>query len=413
MEDEKKPKIRFQEFSTEWNIIKLNEIFNEYTCKTTREDEYPVLSSTMSGIYFQNEYFNQNVSTASNIGYKIVPKGYMTYRSMSDNDTFHFNIQNITNYGIVSPAYPVFKCNDKNNSKFVINYMNENKNFKEQLRYKKEGGTRYALPFSKLKEMDVIVTEKKEQEKIADFISTIDKVLHYNQKKFEKLNCIKKSMLNKMFPNDETLIPKIRFEKLTDKWEKHELGELIQLNGRIGFRGYTQNDIISKEDGGVLTFSPTNILNNQIVMDVKNTYITKEKYDESPEIQIHNNDILFVKTGSSLGKCALVKNLDEPASINPQVVVIRADDKIVKFLSMELSSNLIQDQVSCDKIGGAVPTLTEGKIKKFEIYIPNNTEESRLIGEYFEKLDEVINYYKMKIEKIAMFRSSMLEKMYV
>ena len=39
MEDEKKPKIRFQEFSTEWNIIKLNEIFNEYTCKTTREDE--------------------------------------------------------------------------------------------------------------------------------------------------------------------------------------------------------------------------------------------------------------------------------------------------------------------------------------------------------------------------------------
>ncbi|MGX5377472.1 hypothetical protein ACWCL1_04370 [Ligilactobacillus sp. LYQ135] len=54
-----------------------------------------------------------------------------------------------------------------------------------------------------------------------------------------------------------------------------------------------------------------------------NIYITKEKYEESPEIKVDNDDILFVKTGSTLGKSALVSGLIEPATINPQIVIIR------------------------------------------------------------------------------------------
>lgn len=62
----------------------------------------------MSGIYLQRDYFNQEVSTITNVGYKVVPNGYITYRSMSDTDIFHFNVQDIIEKGIVSPAYPVF-----------------------------------------------------------------------------------------------------------------------------------------------------------------------------------------------------------------------------------------------------------------------------------------------------------------
>ncbi|NLG05245.1 MAG: restriction endonuclease subunit S, partial [Clostridia bacterium] len=53
--------------------------------------------------------------------------------------------------------------------------------------------------------------------------------------------------------------PKIRFKGYTDAWEQRKLGEIATLNGRIGFRGYTQKDIVAKSDGGYLTFSPTNI----------------------------------------------------------------------------------------------------------------------------------------------------------
>ena len=92
------------------------------------------------------------------------------------------------------------------------------------------------------------------------------------------------------------VLPKL----LYNDWEQRKLGETCKLNGRIGFRGYTERDIVTKEAGGVLTFSPTNIVNNKLTMECKNTYITREKYDESPEIKIANGDILFVKTGSTL-----------------------------------------------------------------------------------------------------------------
>ena len=64
------------------------------------------------------EYFNKQTASENNIGYKIIPKGYFTYRSMSDTGNFTFNIQERINFGIVSPAYPVFstkleKCNKK------------------------------------------------------------------------------------------------------------------------------------------------------------------------------------------------------------------------------------------------------------------------------------------------------------
>ena len=52
--------------------------------------------------------------------------------------------------------------------------------------------------------------------------------------------------------------PAIRFKGFSDAWEQRKLGEVIRLNGRIGFRGYKEKDIVSKDDGGVLTFSPTN-----------------------------------------------------------------------------------------------------------------------------------------------------------
>ena len=80
------------------------------------------------------------------------------------------------------------------------------------------------------------------------------------------------------------------------------------------------------------------------MMECKNTYY--EKYDESPEIKISNGDILFVKTGSTLGKSALVTGLKEDASINPQIVVM-PKEKIQKLsLSNILITNGVMKQVA-------------------------------------------------------------------
>lgn len=190
--------------------------------------------------------------------------------------------------------------------------------------------------------------------------------------------------------------PKIRFQGFTDAWEQRELGEIIKLNGRIGFRGYTEADIITKKQGGILTFSPSNIINNTLITKCKNTYITRYKYNESPEIQIHNGDILFVKTGSTLGKSAFVFDLQEEATLNPQVVVIRTMKHTQRFLSALLTTESLVKQVNINKIGGAVPTLTETKIKEFIIHIPRSEKEQFKIGLFFKELDESITLHQRK-----------------
>ena len=100
--------------------IMLKDILFDYNIKTTINNEYPVLSSTASGMYLQSDYFNKETSSDNTIGYKIVPRGYCTYRSMSDTGLFTFNIQNLVEKGIVSPAYPVFSSNDDYINEFII-----------------------------------------------------------------------------------------------------------------------------------------------------------------------------------------------------------------------------------------------------------------------------------------------------
>ena len=177
-------------------------------------------------------------------------------------------------------------------------------------------------------------------------------------------------------------------------WEQRKLGDSCKINGRIGFRGYTEKDIVTKEAGGVLTFSPTNIVDNKLTMECKNTYITREKYDESPEIKISNGDILFVKTGSTLGKSALVTGLKEDASINPQIVVMRVEKNTETFMSNILITNGVMKQVAAVKIGGAVPTMTETELKNFTYFAPAEKEEKKKIGDFFRTLDHLITLHQ-------------------
>ncbi|MDD6645210.1 MAG: restriction endonuclease subunit S [Oscillospiraceae bacterium] len=206
--------------------------------------------------------------------------------------------------------------------------------------------------------------------------------------------------------------PKIRFKGYTDVWEQRKLGDIVKVNGRIGFRGYTKKDIISKEADGILTFSPTNIIDNKLTTDCKNTYITRYKYDESPEIQVHNGDILFVKTGSTLGKSALITGLSEEATLNPQIVVMRVKSGVEKFLSTALITDNILKQVNSSKIGGAVPTLTETKIKEFSISLPTSNEEKKQIGNYFRHLDHLITLHQRKCDEAKKLKKFMLQKMF-
>ena len=222
--------------------------------------------------------------------------------------------------------------------------------------------------------MEFMIPSGDEQQKIGEHFQSLDNLITLHQRK--------PYFWNKFIVID---------------WEQRKLGDSCKLNGRIGFRGYTEKDIISKEAGGVLTFSPTNIVDNKLTIECKNTYITHEKYDESPEIKISNGDILFVKTGSTLGKSALVAGLKEDASINPQIVVMRVEKDTENFMSNVLITDRVMKQVAAVKIGGAVPTMTETELKNFTYFAPAEKEEKKKIGDHFRTLDNLITLHHHKL----------------
>ena len=179
---------------------KIDDIITEYNKKTTINNQYDVLSSTTSGIYLQNQYFNKQAASDDNTGYKIIPRGFITYRSMSDTGSFYFNIQNLVDYGIVSPAYPVFNISDDLvNKDYFIYYLNEDNKFKRSILSTKEGGTRYALSISKFKNIYITLPSKEEQNRLAKLLNSYNRKLEQEILKFNKLIEFKKGLMQNMF----------------------------------------------------------------------------------------------------------------------------------------------------------------------------------------------------------------------
>ena len=167
---------------------------------TTINNQYPALTSSRKGIFFQTEYFAGNqIASQNNVGYNIVPRNYFTYRHMSDDEIFHFNINDICDFGIVSTLYPVFTTKKELDSKYLQYQLNYGKEFAKFASLQKQGGSRTYMYFAKLKELVLTMPKVEEQTKISSILSNIDNLITLHQRKLEKLNNIKKSMLDKMF----------------------------------------------------------------------------------------------------------------------------------------------------------------------------------------------------------------------
>lgn len=178
--------------------IKLSDILIEYNDKARQNNEYPILSSTMNGIFVQSEYFNKQAASEETVGYKKVPYGYCTYRSMSDTGEFRFNIQKIVEIGIVSPAYPVFTSVEYD-MRFIAFYLNNSARLRKQILEIKEGGTRFALPFSKLRSLTIPKITRLQQTKIVDVYCLFSRKKELEQRFLLKLKEQKDYLLSKMF----------------------------------------------------------------------------------------------------------------------------------------------------------------------------------------------------------------------
>ena len=156
--------------------------------------------------------------------------------------------------------------------------------------------------------------------------------------------------------------------QIPESWELFRLKELSTIFGRIGFRGYSQEDIVDFEEGAI-TVSPSNMQNGKLNF-IKNTYLSWHKYNESPEIKLNPGDIIMVKTGSTIGKVSYAESINYPSTINPQLMIFKKIKCHKKFLFYYLYGDNIQSIIPLHNSGSTIPTMTQESIGKLPIPIP-------------------------------------------
>lgn len=212
--------------------------------------------------------------------------------------------------------------------------------------------------------------------------------------------------------NDNIIIPKYRFPAFKDdgNWEISTIKSLAEIKGRIGYRGYTTSDIVEKGKGAI-TLSPSNIIDGRLNFD-KATYISWDKYDESPEIMLEEGHTVLVKT-ASVGKTAYISNLPEKTTLNPQIVVLKAYDKIDKKLLSYCIAHDFTQQMILDKAGaGAIPNLSQENIGNIEITYPTNPSEQKKIAACLSSLDDVIAGHEEKLTALEEHKKGLMQNLF-
>ena len=191
------PEIRFPGFTDAWEQRKLGDNIIEYTETTTKNNQYPPLTSSRKGIFLQTEYFAGNqIASDDNTGYNIVPYGYFTYRHMSDDEIFHFNINDIVENGIVSTLYPVFTTDENLDSRYLQYQLNYGYEFAKFAILQKQGGSRTYMYLNKLKQLYLTMPKSvEEQNAISAFFMSLDHLITLHQRKCDEEKQKKKALM--------------------------------------------------------------------------------------------------------------------------------------------------------------------------------------------------------------------------
>jgi type I restriction enzyme, S subunit len=198
--------------------------------------------------------------------------------------------------------------------------------------------------------------------------------------------------------------------EIPEHWNLTKVKFISTIYGRIGYRGYTVEDIVD-EGSGAVTISPSNIKNDAFTLE-SFTSISWEKYFESPEIMVFENDIILVKTGSTIGKTAIIPSDCPKMTINPQLIVLKNIKINSKFLYYQTTCNFFKDSFFIEQTGSTTPTISQEKVNLFPILeIPNLFEQQALVTYLDQKtalIDELIAKKERKIELLKENRTAII-----
>ena len=265
------------------------------------------------------------------------------------------------------------------------------------------GGTAKGVSQKSLATVDICIPQNlDEQIKLADYFSHLDHLITLHQRKYERLQVLKKAMLEKMFPKNGSKVPEIRFEGFTDDWEQRKLTEFVEFFSGLT---YTPSDV---QENGTLVLRSSNVSNGEIV-DADNVYVNS-KVVNSENVKV-GDIIVVVRNGSRslIGKHAQIKTFMPNTVIGAFMTGIRSE--CPEFTNALLNTPKFEEEIAMN-MGATINQITGYMFSKMEFKVPC-LEEQKKIGTYFKHLDHLITLHQRQLEKLQNIKKSMLEKMFV
>ena len=392
------PSIRFRGFDDAWEQRKLGDIIIEYKETVDSDCTLPILTSSKTeGVILQEEHFGRK-QQHDITGYNILPRNYCTYRNRSDGVDFTFNINKCCDKGIISKFYPVFSS--KNCDVFFLPLvLNNSDEVVREIAYTCTGTGQKVLSFWNLQKMKVRAPSFDEQKEIAAYFEDLDHLITLHQSKYEKLQAIKASMLEKMFPKDGAVVPEVRFKGFTGAWKRKRFSELYE-------------SVIQKND---LTYGVD-----------KNITVASMQY--RPDIKITDIEYLRTYNVLKLGDIAFeghqskefrygrfVENDIGDGIVSHIFAVFRPKtDYDLMFWKYAINNERIMRPVlvRCTKASTMMNDLVSKDFLEESILVPD-IEEQKKIGIVLSEIDRLISLQQEELKKLQSFKKALLEKMFV
>ena len=399
---DKKPKIRFKGFDDAWEQRKLGEVFEE---RNERSAYGEMISVTInSGIVKASELGRHDNSSADKSKYKKVEVGDIAYNSMR-------MWQGASGYspysGILSPAYTVCKPRENTDSLF-FSYAFKKPEMIHKFEINSQGLTKdtWNLKFPPFSEIETNVPNYDEQVSIGQLLSKLDNLITLHQRKYEKLKNVKKSMLEKMFPKNNSKFPEIRFKGFTDAWEQRELNYYLETSTEKNTKElYNKTDVFSVSgDFGIVnqiefqgrSFAGASVANYGIV---------------------NTGDVVYTKSPLNSNPYGIIKtNKLKPGIVSTLYAVYHPKkNTFSNFVQTYFEQNARVNNYLHPLVNKGAKNdmkVSNDNALKGDVVFPNYEEQKR-IYDFFEALDNLITLHQRKCEKLKNIKKSMLEKMFV
>lgn len=270
------------------------------------------------------------------------------------------------------------------------------------------GSTFLEISGNLLGEIGFLFPDYIEQSKIGTFFKHLDELISLYKQKHEKLQNVKKALLEKMFPKNGDTKPQIRFKGFTDAWERRKLGECGETYA--GLSGKSKNDF-GHGDAKFITYM--NVFSNPII-EVDGG-LERIEIDQKQN-QVQHGDVFFTtssETPDEVGMSSVWLGDSENIYLNSFCFGYRPKIKVENFfLAYALRAQSFRRAIIFLAQGISRYNISKNRVMEIVGKFPSYSEQAK-IGAFFRGLDELIALHQCKYEKLQKVKKSLLEKMFV